>query len=521
MGSDARTGERPAVPEDTIDLRERLDPVRTLLHRASAGDRRAAGALVDVLAPRIHGLAAHATGSSARAERLTVSVLRSCLRDAGDLAAGVLPGEVAVLDRARRAVVATRPSGDVPSLLDPGHGSVEDRTSDRREIDVLRTLLALPPSERALVESAAQGRFPYSGSARRGAAEPLARALDRLRPLGGPAAPEVRGLAALDALALADAEERERLQELTASPESASIHLHAIEAAAALTLLTAVAPSRALHSAVLEDIGAGPRTDADAEAAYGGSYSTPVLGTDTQRRMVGPPAMPGGVHGSAAEPSALSPGAPGAPRADGAPGAEGAPVREEPGAATAPAFAFRRGDEKERSRRDRRREEQRARDAVRAPRGIPWISRSVAALATVCALVLGGLLLSSHQDLEASRDFSAAWIELSLAPGAETIDGLSDNGSWRAVLSTEGTAVRAEGVVGWDGEVLELWGESEGSTRSLGILDVADDGTIEFTGTGAADRLFVTREMAPRSESGTPSPRVVATFGPAATGGDG
>ena len=101
MVSEAATGDvmdLPGIPEDTIDLGERLDPVRTLLRRTAGGDRRAAGALLDVLGPRIHGLAVHVTGSAARASALTVSVLRSCLRDAAELAASGLPGEAAVLD---------------------------------------------------------------------------------------------------------------------------------------------------------------------------------------------------------------------------------------------------------------------------------------------------------------------------------------------------------------------------------------------------------------------------------------
>src|SRR5699024_12586172 len=65
--------ENPALPEDTLDLAERLDPVRTLLRRTAGGDRAAASALVDVLGPRIHGLAVHVTGSSARAGKLTRS----------------------------------------------------------------------------------------------------------------------------------------------------------------------------------------------------------------------------------------------------------------------------------------------------------------------------------------------------------------------------------------------------------------------------------------------------------------
>src|SRR5699024_2887580 len=145
----------PARPRRARPQASRPDP---LVRRAGAGDRRAAAALVDVLGPRIHGLAVHVTGSSARAEGLAVTVLRSCLRDAGQLATSGLPGEAAVLDRARRAAVATHPTGDVRSLAGPA--PVADRTSDRREVDVLRVLLERPPAQPALVESAAQGRFP-------------------------------------------------------------------------------------------------------------------------------------------------------------------------------------------------------------------------------------------------------------------------------------------------------------------------------------------------------------------------
>src|SRR5699024_5431054 len=301
MGSDTATGEDPALPEDTLDLGERLDPVRTLLRRTAAGDRDAASALVDVLGPRIHGLAVHVTGSSARAGRLTVWVLRTCVRDAAQLASGGLPGEAAVLDCARRAAVATRPSGDVRSLVAPD--TVTDRTRDRREVDVVRALLALPPVQRALVESAAQGRF------------------------GGPESAQLRGLAALDALALADEGERARLRELTAGSEAAAVHRHAIEAAARLTLLTALPPTRDLHADVLDPLEGGP--SAGPEAAYHGTYATPVLGTDTQRRMVGPPAMAGGPQTGRA--GAATP-APAAPRSD--PRATSA----HPGTAPAPVF---------------------------------------------------------------------------------------------------------------------------------------------------------------------------------------
>ncbi|ATG52461.1 hypothetical protein CFK38_13740 [Brachybacterium vulturis] len=499
MGSDARTDEMPAIWEDTVDLGERLDPVRTLLRRTAAGDQRAAAALVDVLGPRIHGLAVHVTGSAARAEKLAVSVLRSCLRDAGHLATSGLPGEAAVLDRARRAAVATRPTGDVRSLAGPGPAT--DRTSDRREVDVLRVLLELPPAQRALVESAAQGRFPFMGTARQQPAVTLSRVLDALVPFGGPGDAETRGLSSLDALALADAGERLRLRELTRSPETAGIHRRAIEAAARLALLTAVPPSRDLRLAVLEGFGtSATSTPADAEAAYRGTYSTPVLGTDTQRRVVGPPPVAGGLHGSAAEPSAGSPPTP---------GSAAAPPQGSQPAATAPAFAFRSTDEKERSRRSRRREQRRA-------RGLPWISRSLAAAALIAALVLGALLLESHRQLEASEAFTATWADRALTPGAQLITGISDNGTWQAVLTEDGLALRAEGVAGRQGEVLELWGETDGVQRSLGVLELGEDGTIEFTSTTTDQRLFVTREMAPGNESGSPSAKLVASLDPQA-----
>lgn len=544
MGSDARTGtgEMPAIPEDTVDLGERLDPVRTLLRRISVGDQRAAAALVDVLGPRIHGLAVHVTGSSARAGTLTVTVLRSCLRDASELSTSGLPGEAAILDRARRAAVATRPSGDVRSLAGPT--MVEDRTSDRREMDVLRVLLELPPAERALVESAAQGRFVYSGQLRQQAAVALSRTLDRLVPFGGPDQVETRALASLDALALADAGERLRLRELTRAPETASIHRHAIEAAARLALLTAVPPSRDLRVAVLEGFGASsparqplrPVTGAGTpivgsapaaapaaappapEPQYGGDYATPVLGTDTQRRMVGPPARTGGRFESAAEPPLGSPMTP---------SSEHAPPRGADGTAAAPAFAFRPTDEKVRSRQGRRREKRRTKQSARAERtgqagptrfGAPWLSRALAVLALVVALVLGVLLVGAERQLTASESFSDTWMEHSMDPKGTRVLGLSDNGTWQAVIAEDGLALRATGVEGWKGEVLELWGVTDGVQQSLGVLELSADGTIEFSTTETADRLFVTREMEPGNESGSPSSRVVANLDPSLTG---
>lgn len=523
MGSDIRTGEMPPIPEDTVDLGERLDPTRTLLRRASGGDQHAASALVDVLGPRIHGLAMHVTGSSARAEKLTVAVLRSCLRDAADLAASGLPGEAAVLDRARRAAVATNPSGDVRSLVAPD--LVNDRTRDRREVEVLRLLLELPPIHRALVESAAQGRFAYTGQARQQNAVVLFQALDRLVPFGGPDDVETRALAALDALALATEGERLRLRELTRYPETAGIHRHAIEAAARLTLLTTVPPSRDLRLAVLEGFGAlqpkalsvalrparpagaaGTTGSAEPEPSYRGDYATPVLGTDSQRRMVGPPAVAGGRHRSATQPSEGSPTTP---------SSEAAPPRGAPDDSLSPAFAFRTTDEKQRSRRDRRRERRRAKQGRR---DVPWFTRIVAALAVAAVLVLGYLLFDAHHQLEESEHFADTWADHTMTTGAQLVPGVSDNGTWQAVITEEGIALRAHEVKGWEGEVLELWGETDGVPRSLGVLELAADGSIEFTTAESYQRLFVTREMTPGNESGTPSERVVASLDPAVSG---
>lgn len=181
----------------------------------------------------------------------------------------------------------------------------------------------------------------------------------------------------------------------------------------------------------------------------------------------------------------------------------------------APSFAFRPGDEAERGRRARRRRRQQARAGTRRT---PWISRTLAALLAVTALVLGGLLVTTRGDLAEAEEFTDTWTTLSLTPEAQLVPGLSDNGTWQAVIAEDGVALRAEGVAGWDGEVLELWGETDGVARSLGVLDLSRDGEIAFTADGTADRLLVTREMAPGSGSGSPSPRVVATLDPGISG---
>lgn len=528
MGSDAATGETPPLPEDTLDLGERLDPIRTLLRRAAGGDLGAATALVDVLGPRIHGLALHVTGSSAKAGKLAVWVLRSCLRDAGQLAAGGLPGEAAVLDRARRAAVSTRPSGNVRSLVAPD--AVDDRTRDRREVDVVRALLSLPPAQRALVESAAQGRFPYVGAQRLDGAQVLAHVLDQLVPFGGPESGQLRGLAALDALALADGQERQHLRDLTGSAEAAAVHRHAIEAAARLTLLTAAPSSRSLHQAVLDGLqpGASPSpsspssADAPSETAYRGTYSTPVLGTDSQQRMVGPPALAGGLHANtdaelpaapgAAGPSVAPSDAPLASRAQ-----RDAPLASRAPRSAAPAFAFRAGDEADRSRRERRRAAKQARGPRQ--RGAPWFSRSLAGLAVIAALAASWVVVDTRAELSSTREAAATWARLSVAPEAQLVAGRSDNGSWQAVLTADGIGLRAQDVTSYDREVLQLWGETDGEPTDLGVLEVSAEGLVTHSSAETADRLVVTREHAPQNLSGTPSTRVVASLDPELTGG--
>ena len=100
------------------------------------------------------------------------------------------------------------------------------------------------------------------------------------------------------------------------------------------------------------------------------------------------------------------------------------------------------------------------------------------------------------------------------------MDGLSDNGDWAAVITEDGLAVRAEGVVGYEGEVLQLWGTADGMQTDLGVLEISRGGLLRFTSPETAQSLVVTREMAPRNMSGTPSSRVVASLDPELTGTD-
>src|SRR5690606_6690356 len=117
-----------------------------------------------------------------------------------------------------------------------------------------------------------------------------------------------------------------------------------------------------------------------------------------------------------------------------------------------------------------------------------------------------------------SERLASAWANHTMTAGAQLVPGVSDNGTWRAVITEDGISLRAEGVAGWEDEVLELWGETDGVQRSLGVLDLADDGSIRFTTEESDERLFVTREMPPGNESGTPSERVVASLDPAVSG---
>src|SRR5699024_9140555 len=235
-----------------------------------------------------------------------------------------------------------------------------------------------------------------------------------------------------------------------------------------------------------------------------GDFTTPVLGTDSQRRTVGPPAVAGGVRSAAAQTPVAAPQEPSAARSAAAP-------------APAPAFAFRPADEAGHRRRSRRRDRQQERRRRRT--GAPWLSRSLAAAALIGVLTLTWVLVGTRGELAESREFASAWAEMSVAPEAELVDGLSDNGEWTAVITDDGLAVRAEGVTEYSGqEVLQLWAVTDGSAQDLGVLEVGADGTVRHRSDGTADRLTVTREMAPRNASGTPSQRVVAGLDPEASG---
>lgn len=131
-------------------------------------------------------------------------------------------------------------------------------------------------------------------------------------------------------------------------------------------------------------------------------------------------------------------------------------------------------------------------------------------------LVVSLLLVDARRDLHESEEFAAIWAQLSVAPDAELVSGVSDNGQWSAVIAPEVVAVSAGGVSEYSGdEVLQLWGEADGNPVDLGALEVDPDGSIEFSSEAAVDSLFVTRESAPGAQSGTPSKRLVASLDPA------
>ena len=111
---------------------------------------------------------------------------------------------------------------------------------------------------------------------------------------------------------------------------------------------------------------------------------------------------------------------------------------------------------------------------------------------------------------------------MSVQEDARLVPGLSDNGTWRAVLTADRTALWAEGVAAYedDGqdEVLQLWGERDGAPVDLGVLELSRQGTVEVVVDEGVDRVWVTREHAPQNRSGTPSERVVANLDPELSG---
>lgn len=485
------TGEMLALPEDTLDLADRLDPVRAALRRAGAGDHEAARAITQRLAPRVFGLALHVTGSMRRARRVAVTALTSALLDAETLAAGALPGDVAVLDRARRMAVPLAGDGPVRSLAAESPDATE-RTRERGELEVMRVLLGLDPAERAVVEVAAQGRFSASGHERERQAALLADALAGLIPHGGTGDPAHDALIALDALGLADEEERERLREHTGSPEGAAAHRIGIEAAARLALLSTTPVPEDLVDEVLQAVASAADVSAEEhEAAYHGTYETPVLGTDTQQRLVGPPARAGAAAVGIADPDADS---------ESAPSAEPSAAAD---ASTTPRFSYGKRSEAQERRRRRRRDRAHASSTpVRARVALAVLGAAVLALAV-------GLALTWNRADRAEAE-AAAWRSVATAPGARPVDGVSDNGTWSAVLSPVGTALHATGVAQDEETVLQLWGMRGEETIDLGVLEVQQGGAISHHSRTPVDSLLVTREWKPGNVTGTPSTMVVA-----------
>ena len=541
---DTSTGEVPEIPEDTLSLGERLDPVRTLLRRTARGDVDARGGLIDALSARVYGLALHVTGSARRAERITVAVLRSCVQDAQQLADSGLPGEAAALDRARRTAVPLAGNGAVRSLASQDL-AMPDRTRDRREVDVVRVLISLPATDRALLEAAAQGRAQALEPDRMAAAARLASILDQIVTLGDDQQPLV-SLAALDALALADQDERTALRSLTSQPHTAAVHRHAIEAAARLTLLTARAPEGDISEAVLSGLATvdedtlppspsqptqlaqpprphGAASDAPAtpmtppmhgnggspspaslsspsqEAAYHGTYATPVLGTSSQQRVVGPPVRSNVL---ADAPASSSSPLESMTVPDATESTEQAP----------PAFSFRPADERSHRRRRRR--------VGRGSSWVTWVS-AISAVVLAVALVAASLAwIGERGSAQQARAFADTWAQLSVEPDARAVVGTSDNGTWRAVMTPEAFALSATGVEGYRDEVLQLWAVDDATTTDLGVIRPAPDGSIRVSAQQQADRLLITRENAPRNESGTPSERIVAAIDPAQADAD-
>lgn len=128
--------------------------------------------------------------------------------------------------------------------------------------------------------------------------------------------------------------------------------------------------------------------------------------------------------------------------------------------------------------------------------------------AVVLALAVGLALTWNRADRAEAE--AAAWRSVATAPGARPVDGVSDNGTWAAVLSPVGTALHATGVTQDEDTVLQLWGMRGEETIDLGVLEVQQGGAISHQSRTPVDSLLVTREWKPGNVTGTPSTMVVA-----------
>ena len=235
------------------------------------------------------------------------------------------------------------------------------------------------------------------------------------------------------------------------------------------------------------------------EAAYHGTYATPVLGTSSQQRVVGPPVRSNVL---ADAPASSSSPLESMTVPDATESTEQAP----------PAFSFRPADERSHRRRRRR--------VGRGSSWVTWVS-AISAVVLAVALVAASLAwIGERGSAQQARAFADTWAQLSVEPDARAVVGTSDNGTWRAVMTPEAFALSATGVEGYSDEVLQLWAVDDATTTDLGVIRPAPDGSIRVSAQQQADRLLITRENAPRNESGTPSERVVAAIDPAQADAD-